>query len=154
MKLQAPKQLLFLKWITIGTLLLGMHLHMSRYVFGTDALINMLLTPTFEAIFTIPLGIGEFTQLMLMGKIEFRSRIEKAVYYICSFQFLVSVPVHLVSAITRNSYYVDAFPLLYSLVTTIIWCYFIYVFVHLRFKESNMATIIAHQRRIHAAWFI
>lgn len=154
MKLQAPKNLTFLKWITIGTLLLGMFLHMSRFVFGTELLLTRLLTPTFEGFFTIPLTIGCVLQLSLMGKIDFRTRWEKVVYYFCSFQFLVSVLVHLISAVAGSSQYVNSFPRVYSLVTTIMWCLFIYVFVNLRLKEKTMAITIAHQRRIHAAWFI
>ncbi len=154
MKLHTHKSLLFLKWITIGTLLLGMYLHMSRFVFGTELLLTRLLTPTFEGFFTIPLAVGCFLQLTLINKIDFRTRWEKIVYYFCSFQFIVSVPLHLVAAVAGSSQYVNSFPRAYSLVTTIMWCYFIYVFVNLRLKEKTMATTIAHQRRIHAAWFI
>lgn len=145
MKLHTQKNLLILKWITIGTLLLGMFLHMSRFVFGTDLLLTRLLTPTFEGFFTIPLTIGCILQLTLIGIIDFRTRIEKIVYYFCCFQFFISVPVHLVSAVAGSSQYVNAFPRMYSLLTTIMWCYFIYVFVNLRLKEIRMATIIAHQ---------
>jgi hypothetical protein len=154
MNLHAQKSLLFLKWITISTLLLGMFLHMSRFVFGTEALLTKLLTPAFEVFFTIPLTIGCVIQLTLIRKINFRTGLEKIVYYFCSFQFVVSVPVHLIAAVAGSSTYVNAFPRGYSVVTTILWCYFIYVFVNLRLKEKSMTTIITHTRRTHAAWFI
>lgn len=154
MNLTAQKKLNVLKWITISTLLLGMYLHMTRFIFGTDALTSKILTPTFEAFFTIPLAFGCAIQLLLISKIAFKTRIEKIVYYFCSFQFLVSVPIHMISAVVGSSQYVNAFPRGYSLLTTFMWCYFIYVFIDLRLKVKSQALTIAHQRRIHSAWFV
>lgn len=144
----------FLKWMTISSLLLGMHLHMSKFVFGSEATTTNLLTPAFEAFFIIPLTMTAFLQLYFIRRILFSNWIERIVYYFCTFQFVVSIPVHLVAAINANTDYVHSFPRYYSLFTTILWVFFIYVFVHLRLKEKTIVPVKTAFRRIHSAWFI
>ena len=140
--------------MTISSLLLGMHLHMSKVVFGSEATTTHLLTPAFEAFFTIPLTITAFLQLYFISRIAYSNWIERIVYYFCTFQFVVSIPVHLVAAINANTDYVHSFPRYYSLFTTILWVFFIYVFVHLQLKEKAADPAKTAFRRIHSAWFI
>ena len=127
MKIKTPNVFKYMKVLTAGTLIIGIYLHLSRLVFGMDNLQRYLFTPVFEVFFALPITAGAVLQLMCFKKIDYKTIVEKIVFIICTFQFVVSVPLHIRAYVVSSTNYIHMFPPIYSVVTIIMWSFFIYV---------------------------
>lgn len=125
-----------MKVFTAGTLITGIYLHLSRLVFGMDIFQQHLFTPIFEAFFVIPMVAGSVLQLMCIKKIEYKNIVEKIVFMVCTFQFVVSVPLHIRAYVVGSTNYIHIFPPIYSVVNIIVWSFFIYVITSLKMRSD------------------
>ncbi|MEO6231652.1 MAG: hypothetical protein ABJB11_11435 [Ferruginibacter sp.] len=128
MKLITAKGLSYLKVFTTGTLITGIYLHLSRLIFGMDNFQHYLFTPLFDIIFAIPMSIAGILQILFIRKIAWKNNFQKMIFYVCTVQFILSIPLHVRTLIAGNTDYVRSFPPVYSVLIIIIWCIFIYVF--------------------------
>ncbi len=135
MKITTQNILRYMKVLTAGTLITGIYLHLSRLVFGMENFQHYLFTPFFEAFFALPMIAGSVLQLMCIKKIEYKTIVEKIVFIVCTFQFVVSVPLHIRAYVVGSTNYIHMFPPIYSILTIIMWSFFIYVITSLKFKH-------------------
>ena len=131
MNLITAHSLKFLKIFTIGTLLTGIYLHLSRLVFGMDNFQHYLFTPLFDILFAIPMVVAGIVQIAFIKKIAWKNKVERIIFYLCTFQFIVSIPLHIRAFIVGSTDYVRSFPPAYSIIVTVMWSFFIYVFISL-----------------------
>jgi hypothetical protein len=134
MKITIPNLLMYMKVLTAGTLITGIYLHLSRLVFGMENFQHFLFTPVFEIFFALPMIAGAVLQLLSIKKIGYKNSIEKIVFIVCTFQFVVSVPLHIRAYVVGSTNYIHMFPPIYSLLTIIMWSFFIYVIAGLKIK--------------------
>ena len=97
--------------ITLG---IGMYLHLTRLFIGTELLIKYIYTPTFDAVFAIPMLLGVVSFLPAWKHIAFRNKFEKVIVILTGVYFLASVPLHIQTWYTQNTDYILAFPIWFS----------------------------------------
>jgi hypothetical protein len=125
-----------MKKFTVGTLIIGIYLQLSRLVFGMDNFQHYLFTPLFEIFFALPMIAGAVLQLMCIKKIEYKNIVEKIIFIVCTFQFVAIVPLHIRAYIVGSTNYIHLFPPIYSLLTIVVRSSFIYVITSLALKNK------------------
>jgi hypothetical protein len=99
--------------ITLGT---GIVLHVSSLIMGRDAFVQQLFTPTFDAIFAIPMTIAGVSAIWLYRSAIFPALWQRLVYIFIAFYFTLSFFLHLSTLITWDTGYVLGFPAWYPIV--------------------------------------
>ena len=138
MNLITASSLKYLKVFTTGTLITGIYLHLSRLVFGMDNFQHYLFTPLFDVLFAIPMTIAGILQIMFIKKIAWKNTAERIIFYVCTLQFIASIPLHVRALIVDSTDYVRSFPPVYSVIVIIMWCVFIYVFASLNKRQLKI----------------
>ena len=136
MKHAAGKGFQAMKIITILTLLAGIGFHLSRLVMGMEPFRHYLFTPLTDAFFAIPMTIAAGLQVWFLKKIDYRNRRERIVFYVCTAQFILSVPLHIRTVIVNSTAYVEMFPPVYSVFSVMLWIFFICVITPLKTKPQ------------------
>lgn len=123
------------RWLVIVTLLIGIGLHLTRLIVGSDAF-QPLFTATLDAIFTIPIVLGIIGMVRTWRFIQFRGRFEKGVAIFTLAYFVVSMPLHFQTWFTGNTDYITAFPWWYSLVFISYSSLLLFVWSRLRIQDN------------------
>jgi hypothetical protein len=135
MKKVSGKAFQAMKITTVLTLVAGIGFHLSRLFLGIDTFRQYLFTPVTEAFFAIPMTIAAILQLYFLKKISYRNRKEKIVFYVCTIQFVLSVPLHIGAVIANSTAYIEIFPPAYSVFSVMLWIFFISVITSLKTKS-------------------
>jgi hypothetical protein len=95
---------------TLGT---GMALHASSLALGREVFIETIFTPTFDAIFAIPMTIAGIAAIWLYRSAVFPALWQRLVYIFVAFYFTISIFIHLSTILTWDTSYVLNFPAWY-----------------------------------------
>lgn len=106
----------FARFCVLLTLIIGAYFHLSNLVFGTDLLLERLMTPLADSIFAIPMLLGGVLVILARKEIHYRNKFEKFVVYFTAIYFLASTPLHVQTFISQSTDYVRIFPVWYSAV--------------------------------------
>lgn len=136
MKQLSGKVFQAMKITTVLTLVAGIVFHLSRLFLGINLFRQYLYTPVTEVFFAIPMSIAAILQLYFLKKISYRNRKEKIVFYVCTVQFVLSVPLHITAVIANSTAYIEIFPPAYSVFSIVLWIFFISVITRLKTKPQ------------------
>ena len=75
-------------------LLTGIHLHLSRLVFGIDLTLDRLATTTFDSAFATVVIFATAAIYMARNEVAPRNRVERFLFWFTLAYMAISVPVH------------------------------------------------------------
>lgn len=103
------------RWSMLITLGMGAVLHGASLPLGREAFVETLFTPTFDAIFAIPMTAAAILGWVLYRRAIFPATWRRVVYIATMAHFTLSVVIRARTLITWDTSYVLAFPSWYSL---------------------------------------
>jgi hypothetical protein len=106
----------FYREVAIGTLMFGIYLHVSRFVFGDELLLQHLLKPVVDEALAIPMTYAAIAGLAGWKQLRFRTRADRMVSRVILGFIIVSVPIHVATFFGASMSRYTAFPMWYSLV--------------------------------------
>lgn len=96
-------------------LLTGIHLHLSRLVFGIDLTLDRLVTTTFDSAFATVFILATAAIFMARDEVAPRNRVERFLFWFTLAYMAVSVPVHVRAwFVPDNPETLRLFPVWYS----------------------------------------
>ena len=101
--------------LTLLTLATGAVLHGSSLPLGREAFVQTLFTPTFDAIFAVPMTAAGILGWLLFRRAVFHAMWERIVYVAMLLYFTLSIFIHARTLFTWDTSYVLGFPSWYSL---------------------------------------
>ncbi len=101
--------------LTLLTLATGAVLHGASLPMGREAFVAQLFTPTFDAIFAVPMTAAGILGWLLLGRAIFPALWHRLVYIGMLLYFTLSIFIHARTLFTWDTSYVLAFPSWYSL---------------------------------------
>jgi hypothetical protein len=104
------------KGFTLFTLATGLCLHGSSLFIGREQFVATVFTPTFDAIFAVPMTIAGIAAAWVYRRAIFAAAWQKWVYWFLLAYFGLSILIHLRTLFTWDTSYVLAFPAFYPFV--------------------------------------
>jgi hypothetical protein len=98
------------------TIAMGFCLHLYRVVFGDEATLEHVMTPTTDKVLLVPMTYAAITGFLLWRRVEFVNKPHK-VFFTWSLVYIgLSVPMHVYFAVVRDNvdFYLDFFPVWFS----------------------------------------
>lgn len=121
-----------------GVFALGACIHIGRMLFGLEQWQQQVFTPpvdiAFGAIIVIPAVTGALCWRRYDGGWGGR-----AVYTFAMFLLIISVPLHLRTALTWSTEYLNAFPFWYSAIEVPMFLALSFAVTRLKFAEARIA---------------
>ncbi len=98
----------FFREVAMLTIAMGLGLHLYRVIFGDDATLQHVLTPTTDMLLTIPMTYAAITGILSYRRMQFLNRIHRVALTVALAYITVSVPLHLyvLLALRDVSFYV------------------------------------------------
>lgn len=96
------------------TFVMGIYLHVSRWVFGNELLMQYLLTPTFDKVHAIPMTYAAIAGLAGWKHLRFRSHAHRIVSMVILGFIAISVPLHVATYFGASMARFSVFPIWYS----------------------------------------
>jgi hypothetical protein len=106
----------FFRESAILTITMGFCLHLYRVVFGDEATLEHVMTPTTDKVLLVPMTYAAITGILLWRRVEFVNKPHK-VFFTWSLVYIgLSVPMHVYFAVVRDNvdFYLDFFPVWFS----------------------------------------
>jgi hypothetical protein len=106
----------FFRESAIVTIAMGFCLHLYRVVFGDEATLEHVMTPTTDKVLLVPMTYAAITGILLWRRVEFVNKPHK-VFFTWSLVYIgLSVPMHVYFAVVRDNvdFYLDFFPVWFS----------------------------------------
>ena len=106
----------FFRESAILTIAMGFCLHLYRVVFGDEATLEHVMTPTTDKVLLVPMTYAAITGILLWRRVEFVNKPHK-VFFTWSLVYIgLSVPMHIYFAVVRDNvdFYLDFFPVWFS----------------------------------------
>ena len=97
------------------TFAIGVVLHCARLILGFDRLIQGYFTPPVDIAFGVLVLIAAVLGVMSWRRYS-GGRAGRLFYGFCMFMLIISVPIHLRTALTWSTDYIRAFPAWYSMI--------------------------------------
>ena len=96
------------------TFVMGIYLHVSRWVFGNELLMQHLLTPTFDKVHAIPMTYAAISGFAGWKYLRFRSRGHRVISMLILGLIAISVPLHVATYFGASMARFSVFPIWYS----------------------------------------
>ena len=98
------------------TIAMGLCLHLYRVIFGDEATLQHVMTPTTDKVLLVPMTYAAVTGILLWQRVEFANKPHK-VFFTWSLVYIgLSVPMHIYFGVVRDNvdFYVTFFPVWFS----------------------------------------
>lgn len=118
--------------LVLGT---GISLHTARLVFGTDWLLQNVLTPAFDMALAVPMTFAALCMWAFRSRVQFTGRAHRVLYYVVAVYFTGSLPLHIQTFVTGSTEYIRVFPM---------WFSFVIIWVQLGFAIVMWRTRLSH----------
>jgi hypothetical protein len=105
---------LYFKPVAAATFIAGLYFHLTRLVIGTDLTQQLVVTPTVDKIFLVPMAYAAVAGLLLWNRVVHPNRAHKIVYRVIVVYMTISLPFHFRTFITGNTDLFWVFPEWYS----------------------------------------
>ena len=120
------------------TFVMGIYLHVSRWVFGNELLIQYLLTPTFDKTHAIPMTYSAISGWLGWSQLRFRSRAHRIVSKVIVIFITISVPLHVATYFGASMARFSVFPIWYSVLEgAALYPFFLSAVCRLRSADSR-----------------
>jgi len=120
------------------TFVMGIYLHVSRWVFGNELLMQYLLTPTFDKVHAIPMAYAAISGLAGWKFLRFRSRGHRVVSMVILGFVTISVPLHVATYFGASMARFSVFPIWYSVLEgAALYPFFLSAVCRLRSADSQ-----------------
>lgn len=104
----------FFRPVAFVTIVIGACLHLSRLFLGDAITFQVIVTPTFDQYFALPIAYAGITGLLSWRRMAFRGRGHKIFLGIIVFYMVASIPLHLSVWFTHSIEHLKQFPLWFS----------------------------------------
>ena len=129
----------YFRYAAMLTLTTGIYIHLTRLFLGTELLVQHILTPLFDQIFTIPMTYAAVSGLLAWRRIRFRGIWHKLACGWIVFYIGISGPVHIAMSylglIDLYEFLVRV-PMWYSVSLLPVFVGLLILLKRLRFKEA------------------
>jgi hypothetical protein len=98
------------------TIAMGFCMHLYRVVFGDEATLQYVMTPTTDKVLLVPMTYAAVTGILLLRRVQFVNTPHR-VFYTWSLVYIgLSVPMHVYFGVVRDNvdFYLDFFPVWFS----------------------------------------
>jgi hypothetical protein len=120
------------------TFVMGIYLHVSRWVFGNELLMQYLLTPTFDKVHAIPMTYAAISGVVGWKYLRFRSRGHRVVSIVILGFIAISVPLHVATYFGASMARFSVFPIWYSVLEgAVLYPFFLSAVCRLRSAGSQ-----------------
>lgn len=120
------------------TFVMGIYLHVSRWVFGNELLMQYLLTPTFDKVHAIPMTYAAISGLAGWNQLRFRSRGHRVISIVILGFITISVPLHVATYFGASMARFSVFPIWYSVLEgAALYPFFLTAVWRLRFADER-----------------
>jgi len=134
----AAQHAYFYREAAAATLVMGIYLHVSRWVFGNDLLMQYLLTPTFDKVHAIPMTYAAISGAAGWTHLRFRSRGHRIVSMVILGFIAISVPLHVATYFGASMARFSVFPIWYSVLEgAALYPFFLIAVCRLRFASER-----------------
>ncbi len=103
------------RYLVIVTLVIGVAFHATRLFIGVTAF-QSVFTPLVDALFSIPIVLAIVAMILGWRAFAFRGRLEKAIVIVTLGYFILTMPLHLKTWVTKDTSYIEHFPWWYGFV--------------------------------------
>jgi hypothetical protein len=106
----------FFREAAILTIAMGFCMHLFRVIFGDEATLLYVMTPTTDKVLLVPMTYAAVTGILLWRRVEFVNKPHK-MFFTWSLVYIgLSVPMHVYFGVVRDNvdFYLDFFPVWFS----------------------------------------
>jgi len=116
---------------------IGITIHISRLLFGTEWLLANYVTPSFDMVLAVLIGCGALCFWLVRDQVIFADRFEKVRYHVMAVYFTVSVPLHFMTYLTHSTdVLTEWFPAWFSVLIVGVQAGFLFSVLRLHFKPQ------------------
>lgn len=127
----------YFRYAAILTLIAGLYLHITSLFIGRDLLKQYVLTPAFDMFLALPMIYAAIAGWLSWKQVSFDRGWKKVLYGLILVYFMISIPIHVQTYLTRSTDYIDAFPAWYSYpILGLLGSMLVFVW-HIRYKPEH-----------------
>ena len=128
------------KAMAIVTFAFGAAIHALRLIIGIEAIVAYVLTPPVDVAFGVFIAGTAAVGLMSWRRYS-GGKVGRVGYAFAMFMLIVSVPIHLRTALTWSTAYLTAFPTWYSIVEIPMFLALVLMVSRLRFGDGALPEV-------------
>ncbi|MCT7661679.1 hypothetical protein [Mycobacterium deserti] len=127
----------FFREAAMLTIAMGFCMHLYRVVFGDDAALQYVMTPTTDKVLLVPMTYAAVAGILLARRVEFANTPHK-IFFTWSLVYIgLSVPMHVYFGVIRDNvdFYFDFFAVWFSYLLFPFYAALLTMFFKLRYRN-------------------